>query len=304
MQEKMHPRLVIPGATYLLTRRCIERRFLLRSSPQTNQIIEYCLAVAAERTGVQLHAFCAMSNHLHSVVTDVQGRLPEFLQFFHRHVAVAINASLGRKENLWAGTQTSVVELGDDKDVLEKLAYVVANPTAAGLVRAPQKWPGVISRRLGEDRRVKRPADYFRTEGAMPEFAKLNYVLPPQMAHLGLAKANELFFKALAHKVHAARAVAQAKGKDFLGAKKVMKTALSKSAATNEGIKTKTPRFAIRDPERRKAAIFRWRGFLLAYVEAFHQWRLGNRTIRFPEGTWMMKRAHRAICGPPLPSDP
>ena len=69
-----------------------------------------------------------------------------------------------------------------------------------------------------------------------------------------------------------------------------------------EGIKTKQPRFAIRDPERRKAAIARWRGFLLAYVEAFHQWRHGEREVRFPEGTWMMKRAHCARCGPPLPS--
>ena len=298
----MHPRLIIPGATYLITRRCIERRFLLRPSQQTNQIIEYCLAIAAERTGVEVHAFCAMSNHMHAVVTDLQGRLPDFFQHFHRHVAVAINASLGRKENLWAGHQTSAVQLGDDQDVLDKLAYVVANPTAAGLVRAPQKWPGVITRRLGESRRIKRPADYFRQTGAMPEFVQLNYTLPPQMAHLGLIKANELFFKALSYKVHAARETARAKGKDFLGAKKVMKTALSKSAATAERIKSKAPRFSIRDPERRRAAIARWRGFLLAYFEAFHQWRNGNRKVRFPEGTWMMKRAHSAPCEPPLPS--
>src|SRR5690606_12259327 len=109
----MLPRPVLPGATYLLTRRCIERRFLLRPSRQTNQIIEYCLAVASARTGVEAHAFCAMSNHVHAVVTDVHGRLPEFLQLFHRHVAVALNASLGRKENVWAAHQTSVVELDD-----------------------------------------------------------------------------------------------------------------------------------------------------------------------------------------------
>lgn len=295
----MLPRPVLPGATYLLTRRCIERRFLLRPSRQTNQIIEYCLAVASARTGVEAHAFCAMSNHVHAVVTDVHGRLPEFLQLFHRHVAVALNASLGRKENVWAAHQTSVVELGDAQDVLDKLAYVVANPTAAGLVRSPQKWPGVITRRLGERWNVKRPADYFRTNGTMPESASLQFTLPPQLAHLGVAKANQLFFEVLSFKVHAARKEALTAGRDFLGAKQVLKTSLSKAAATNEHSKTRVPRFAMRDPLRRRAAIARWKAFLLSYIEALHHWRHGDRAVRFPEGTWQMKRTHCAACGPP-----
>jgi len=33
---------------------------------------------------VQVHAICAMSTHLHLVVTDVRGVLPAFLQSFHR----------------------------------------------------------------------------------------------------------------------------------------------------------------------------------------------------------------------------
>jgi REP element-mobilizing transposase RayT len=152
----VHPRNVRPGATYLITRRCIERRFLLRPSQLTNQIIEYCLGVAAERSGVELHVFCAMSNHVHAVLTDVEGRLPEFLHHFHRNVAVALNASLGRTENVWSVGQTSAVELGDEWDILEKMAYVVANPTAAGLLRSPQKWPGVITTKLCEMKTVRR----------------------------------------------------------------------------------------------------------------------------------------------------
>jgi putative transposase len=255
--------------------------------------------VAAERTGVQLHAFCAMSNHVHAVVTDIEGHLPEFLQHFHRHVAVAMNASLGRHENFWAATQASAVELGDANDVLEKMAYVIANPTAAGLVRSPQKWPGVISKRLGETRRIKRPTGFFRQEGAMPEFATLSFVHPAQLDHFDTATANQLLFKSISTKVHAARAWALRNRKPFAGAKAVMKMALSRSAATNETIKGRNPRFAIGDPEKRRAAISRWRTFLLAYREAMHHWTHGVRGIRFPEGTWMMQRVHRATCGPP-----
>jgi REP element-mobilizing transposase RayT len=295
----MLPRPVFSGTTYLITRRCVERRFLLRPSPQTNRIIEYCLAVAAARTGVEVHAFCAMSNHVHAVATDTQGRLPEFLQFFHRHVAVAVNASLGRKENLWSGHQTSVVEIGDDQDVIDKLAYVVANPTAAGLVRAPQKWPGVITTRLGESKRIKRPADYFRVTGTMPEFASLHYTLPPQLLHLDYADANRRFFQALSIKVQAARADALAAGREFLGPKQVLKTSLGTAPSTSERTKTRMPRFAIRNQERRRAAVARWKAFQLVYMEALHRWRHGERSTRFPEGTWLMKRVHCAACGPP-----
>jgi REP element-mobilizing transposase RayT len=296
----MQPRHVRPGVTYLLTRRCLERRFLLRPSRLTNQIVEYCLAVAADRSGMELHVFCAMSNHVHAVVTDVEGRLPDFLHHFHRNVAVALNASLGRTENVWAVGQTSAVELGDQWDVLEKMAYVVANPTAAGLVRSPQKWPGVITARLCESKTVRRPKGFFRTNGNMPVSARLHYTVPAQLRYLGERKVVELFFRAVSEKVRAARAKAEAERRPFLGPKAVLATAISKSAATEERLKGRNPRFAIRDGKLRRAAILRWRAFLLAYRDAFFRWRDGQREVRFPEGTWMMARVHRATCGPPL----
>jgi hypothetical protein len=57
------PRQILPGSTYLVTRRCTQRQFLLRPSKLTNQIILYCLALAVARTGILLHAFVALSNH-------------------------------------------------------------------------------------------------------------------------------------------------------------------------------------------------------------------------------------------------
>jgi REP element-mobilizing transposase RayT len=54
---------VVPGTTYLITRRCIDRRFLLLPSAAVNQIFLYCLAVAAARAGVIIHAVTVMSNH-------------------------------------------------------------------------------------------------------------------------------------------------------------------------------------------------------------------------------------------------
>ena len=72
------PREIIPGTTYLVTRRCTQRQFLLRPSRATNQVFTYCLLVASERFGVLVHGYAVLSNHYHLVLTDVHGNLPLF----------------------------------------------------------------------------------------------------------------------------------------------------------------------------------------------------------------------------------
>ena len=56
------PRQVLPHQTYLVTRRCIGRRFLLRPDDALNNVFVYCLGLAARKYGVQLHALSVMSN--------------------------------------------------------------------------------------------------------------------------------------------------------------------------------------------------------------------------------------------------
>ena len=109
-----HPRRVVPGETYLITRRCYQRTFRLRPCAETNSIFLYCLAFAAQRTGVVLHAVCVMSNHHHLVVTDTCAVLPEFLRELHRLTAKAINAAQGQWENLWAAEPCNAVRLVTD----------------------------------------------------------------------------------------------------------------------------------------------------------------------------------------------
>ncbi len=295
----MLPRPIRPLSTYLLTRRCVERLFLLRPSTETNNIVKYCLATAATKTGVEVHVFCAMSNHHHCILTDIEGRLPEFMQLFHRHLAVALNTLHKRSGNLWSGEQTSLVELGDKNDVLEKMAYVLCNPTTAGLVHSPQNWPGVISHRLGEEFQVSRPRQYFKSSGTMPEQAGLTFSLPPQLKEMGMREANQQLFARLAHKVEIARSKVQEKNHVFLGVKGVLKTSIHQSPLRETRRCSRTPRFSIRNPSKFKEAVERWRSFLLAYIDALASWKAGNRMITFPDGTWLMKHSHNAACAPP-----
>jgi REP element-mobilizing transposase RayT len=72
------PRQVLPGAIYLVTRRCTQRQFLLRPSRIANGVFLYVLALAAERYRILVHAFCVLSNHYHLVVSDLGANLSAF----------------------------------------------------------------------------------------------------------------------------------------------------------------------------------------------------------------------------------
>src|SRR5881394_1880145 len=114
------PRQIKPGRCYMITRRCSERRFFMRPDADTNNAFIYCMAVAAKKSAVGVVFFLAMSNHYHAGVIDNEGRLPEFLEHFHKLFAKHQNALRGRWENFWASEQSSVVELVGAEDLIEK----------------------------------------------------------------------------------------------------------------------------------------------------------------------------------------
>jgi putative transposase len=122
------PRQVIAGATYLLTRRVLRRHLLFRPDAAITQLLIYTLAVSVRRYGIRVHALCAMSTHLHLVVTDDKCMLPSFLQFFHRLVALGTKVFRAWEGPVWDHDATSVVRLETPKAVVEKIAYVLANP--------------------------------------------------------------------------------------------------------------------------------------------------------------------------------
>ena len=65
-QDVSLPREVLPGCTYMITRRCSERRLLLRPDHETNNAFLVCLAVAAQRFGIQVIFTYAAANHQHT----------------------------------------------------------------------------------------------------------------------------------------------------------------------------------------------------------------------------------------------
>ncbi len=292
------PRQLLPGSFYLLTRRCTQRQFLLRPSRLTNQIVGYCLAIAAEHTGVLLHSVCVMSNHWHAVVSDPEARLPEFLERAHGLIAKCQNAALGRWENLWSSEKTSVVYLATEQDVLDKMAYVIANPTSAGLVRSPDEWPGIITRRFGERLHFEMPDHFFDEDGAGtdPDDAVLEFQRPPIFIGLTDDELDRKLFDAVAERVRQARAEMQRAGKTFLGVEAVLRQAFSATPATTEIRRKLSPRIAAKNPSVRIAAIRALQRFIAEYREAWRAWREGKRDVLVPLGTYALRVHARAPC--------
>jgi REP element-mobilizing transposase RayT len=291
------PRQVLPGKTYLTSRRCSERRFLLKPTAKNKQIFLYALGVYAKRYRILIHAFCVLSNHYHLLLTDPYGLLPHFFQDLHSVLARANNCYLGRWDAFWERTSYSAVELVNGAAVHEKLVYLLANPVAAGLVRHARNWPGLWSdpsRIGGEAYVVERPKKLFDEDGDMPAVAELQLTPPPGFEN------DPAFVEGVLESLREAEELAAEKlereGRTFLGAAAVLAQSPFARPGTAEPRRGLSPRVACRNKWKRIEALGRLKEFVFAYKAALDAWREGVRDALFPEGTWKMRVLHAARC--------
>ena len=292
------PRPVIAGTTYLVTRRCSQRQFLLRPCELVNQIFLYCLAEAARRAEVAVHAFCVLSNHYHLVVTDLHGRLPEFERYLDEFVAKCINVTLKRWESVWSSGTYSAVRLEDSQAVLEKILYTLTNPVAAGLVSHGYHWPGLRSPTTGAATlEVKRPCVFFRADGPTPESATLR-LTPPPCFDGDEARWGTWLAQAVEEREAELRRQAEADARPFLGRRNVLAQSPYTTPSTHEDRRGLRPQVACRDKWRRIEVLQRLKQFLAAYREAWLRFRAGVRDTLFPAGTYALRVHHGVACAP------
>ncbi len=295
------PRQVVPGATIFMTRRILRRHHLLRPDPEMNRIVTYALAAGAKRYDIAVHAVTVMSTHVHMVLTDQVGNYPEFLAFFHRLVALMTKVHRKWEGPVWDHEQTSIVHLTTEESVIEKIAYTLANPVAAGLVRTVSEWPGVCAAAKGRSVRclaARRPEGYLDPKNPQwSDDARVELSPPACLIQRRSPLAVEALIDAEVERLErAAHTRMRRNGWQFMGARGIRRVPPTRRAVSFRPLRNLNPTFAIGRGMREAflAAVRSLREFRAAYRLAYEQWRSGVRSARFPAGSWEVVRYHGA----------
>jgi hypothetical protein len=288
--------------TVMVTRRTMRRHHLLKPDPEVTDAFVYLLAVIAARHDVAVHAGVLMSTHYHLVLTDTRGRLPAFLTELNRLVALVVKVIRRWEGPVWDQQEPSIVHLRTPEALVEKLAYVMANPVETGTVRRGYQWPGVVTtpKHLGRKRFVaKRPEQYLDPRNSQwPEKARLELSLPELPW-----KPNDVR-KLVAGEVERAEKAAirhmAKKGWRVLGLNRLRRLSPYKRSMSFEPIRGRNPSFAVGRGRREEffEAVLELRTFRRLYREALERWRAGVRNVVFPRGTYAMVLNHSVAAAP------
>jgi putative transposase len=293
------PREVLPGQSYMITRRCTQRQFLMRPDAETNNAFIYCLAEAASRYRIEVLFTVAMSNHHHTGIYDPEGNYPAFLEHFHKLFAKCQNALRGRWENFWSSEQTSVVRLVEAGDVLEKMTYALTNPVKDRIVERAHHWPGVTSLEAtvrSSSLSASRPKHFFRDDGSMPEVVSLRFGQPKGLEHLSAGEFAKLVSERVRQVEETTLAERRRTGASVLGRRGVLAQRWNDRPVSHEERRELNPRVAARSKWSRIEALLRNKAFQEAYASARATFISGVRDVLFPPGTYWLRRYASAAC--------
>lgn len=148
-----HARIVIPGAAHHITQRGNNRQTVFRDD-QDRELYVRLLRHRSRRHGVEILAWCLMTNHVHLVLVPQDARgLSKVVGETHWIHAQAFNKRHARVGHLWHGRYFSTPM--DELHTLRCMLYVERNPVRAGLVQRSEDhlWSSARAHVKGDDAR-------------------------------------------------------------------------------------------------------------------------------------------------------
>ena len=139
------PRILLPHTVVMLTSR-VQQGLPFVCTPLMELILWSALAVAQALYPVKIVGFVVMGNHIHIIaLVEDPTTIESFMERFKCETAHAINRLLGRRQvTVWCeGYDSPAILTGDD--LVEKLAYVYANPVRAHRAASISEYQGVSS---------------------------------------------------------------------------------------------------------------------------------------------------------------
>ena len=274
---------------------------MLVPSPAVNKIVGYWLAVCLERHGLVLHSACFMSNHYHLDVTDTHGNLPAFKNHFNAILARALNALHGRFDKFWSEDRPCDVRILAEEDMLPSMAYTLANPVLAGLVKWGWRWPGftTVGMQFGETKTFQRPSVFFdAANDELPDTATLVVNRPKILAGLSDERLRADLEREIRVREVAKQDQLRQAGKRFLGEIRVVRQRWTETPQSREARFTRTPTRRSANKWARIAAAQQDSTWKTAYSTAREMFLAGAREVLFPFGSYWVCRFAGAHAAP------
>lgn len=286
-----------PGKVHLITTRTARAELLLVPDPKLNGIVGGVIARYVEMFGIELFAYCILSNHYHLLIRAPEGLLPRFVENVNREISHRVNRLLRRKGYVWGRRYDDQVTI-EPYDALEGMLYIVTNPVNHGLVANPRHWPGLTCYQqlltekprdfyfvhYTEYRRAKRRALFTGDQVHPSDYqSKHTLKLSPLPIYESLSTDERLktIKKLIEKRTLRLYRERQAEGKSFLGRKAVLKQP-RQGRIPERPSQSPRPRCYTRNPQAGLA--FRQEEKLkrAAYDVASYKYRAGNLSTEFP----------------------
>ncbi len=286
------------GSLVEVTVRTFQSRFLLRPGPSLNEIVGGVLGRAQTLHPVRCHFVIFMSTHFHLLLSvDDANQLARFMEYVNSNIALEVNRLYGWTRDVWDDRYHAILVSGEEAAQVDRLRYLLSNGVKEGLVAHASEWPGVHSvreilagepvrgfwfNRTQESAARKRGEDFDRLKYATEENFELTPL--PCWAHL----TPEDYRKRVAELVEAVESEARAElartGRVPLGVAAILRQKPDDRPAWRK--KSPAPLYHAATKAVRKAFWEAYATFVAAFREAADRWREGDRSARFPIGSF------------------
>jgi hypothetical protein len=286
------------GALVEVTCRTVQSRFLLRPSPELNDIVVGILGRAQRLYGVAVIAAVVLSTHYHLLVwVDDAKQLADFMRHVNANLALEVQRLTGWRHGIWARRYQAIVISQEDGAQIERLRYVLAHGVKEGLVVRVTEWPGVHSAaallaglslqgtwfdRTAEYNARQRGEAFGKRDFATTE--TLHFAPLPCWAHLSSESYRERIAELIAEIEAEAAARLSHSGAQPLGVRAILR-----QKPTDQPVKTKrspAPLFHAFSRRVRKELYQAYGWFAAAFREAAERLKGGDRSVRFPIGSF------------------
>ncbi|HMB53313.1 MAG TPA: transposase [Thermoanaerobaculia bacterium] len=286
------------GAVVEITCRTLHGRYLLKPSRELNEIVVGIVARAARRSEVEVHAIAVLSNHMHLLVSVRDARrLAGFMEYVNGNLAREAGRLHRWRHRFWARRYRAIVVSDEEAAQVGRLRYLLAQGTKEGLVATPTDWPGVHCAKALLRGDSLRGIWIDRTRECAARKAGKKYHRYTYADDESLSLAPLPCWRHLSAESHR-RAVAGLIAEITTAARSNGPTAISSKARVRAVLRVH-PHDSPGEPDARPAPAFHayrrrarrrleeaYREFTRAYRAASERLRTGDRSARFPAGSF------------------